>query len=177
MVDIETISSKPDAAVLAIGACVFTLDTIGETFEVIIDAKRAVQYGREDQSTRDWWASQDPHVRARMFGGTVDPVDAAQRFAEFVKRERVREVWANAPTFDCIILRHFFERTGVACPWHFRDERCARTVMNEAKEYGLNYSRAYADAKAHDALSDAIAQAKAVQIIRAAFHPKQNALL
>ena len=46
-----------------------------------------------------------------------------------------------------------------------RKEQNLKTLRTIAKMIGIDYSRAYDDHKAHDALSDAKAQAQVVQII------------
>lgn len=78
------------------------------------------------------------------------------------------EVWANPPQFDLIILRHLFDECGVKCPWHYRVERDFRTLKGHAHQLNIDYQPAYANIDKHDALSDAIAQARAVQIIEKA---------
>jgi exodeoxyribonuclease VIII len=169
MVDIETLSSSPRAAVIAIGACVFTLEQeIGSTYEALIHPERAMDVGESSPDTMDWWKRQDIDVRRKMFSGTKLPGTVAAEFAAWVREQRVKEVWANAPTFDCTILRHLFVQTIVPCPWGFRDERCVRTVFAEAKERGFNYSKGYSETNAHDALADARNQARAVILCKRA---------
>jgi 3' exoribonuclease, RNase T-like len=172
MVDIETLSAGPRAAVIAIGAVVFSLDKeLGNTYEQLINPEFAMEAGESSPDTMEWWQRQDIDVRRRMFSGTMGPNEAAGKFAAWVREQRVREVWANSPSFDCIILRHLFAQTNVTCPWGFRDERCVRTVFAEAKERGFDYSKAYAGASAHDALSDAKAQAMAVILCKRGGQP------
>lgn len=176
MIDLEAIASGPRAGVIAIGACVFHDHGTGATFERLIDPKLAAEYGERDEATIEWWGRQNPDVRARMFSGTAHPVAAANEFAEWYRAQKAVEVWANAPSFDCVILQHLFAQTGVKCPWQFRHERCVRTVFAEAKEYGFDYSKAYEGTAKHDAVADCLAQARAVTLIRAHFHPRQDKL-
>src|SRR5260221_426000 len=140
MIDIETLDSSPTAAVIAIGACVFTDGLISDSVSVIIDAEAAQIYGTTSDAAMGWWAHQDPEVRQRMFAGKIAPRVAAAEFSVYVRAQRVDEVWANAPTFDLSILRHLYTRLGMRVPWHYRDERCVRTVYALAKELGINYA-------------------------------------
>ncbi len=168
MIDIETLSSRKDAAVIAIGACAFDANDIVGEFEVLLDAR--LSPGRRDEDTLKWWQSQPPEVWQRMIGGGALPRDACTQLAEFIYRQPggTPRVWANAPTFDCDILRTLYEVVGMEVPWHFRDERCYRTLLALHRLHGSYDSAAieavYATRTAHDALSDAVCQARVVQL-------------
>ena len=165
MVDIETLDSSGTAAIIAIGACVFDLERIYDSFSTTIDKDLAQVYGTVSQRTMDWWGTQNEEVRDRMFSGVTRPVDAATGFAAFVRRNGVHEVWANSPTFDCVILQNLFRQVEVKTPWPFRDERCVRTVYAIGREMGIDYSEGYSEKGAHDAVIDARNQARAVSIV------------
>jgi hypothetical protein len=170
MIDIETIDSAPKAAVIAIGACVFTADGVQTgDFSVVVNAELAKAYGTVGEQTMAWWATQDAGVRERMFSGLLSPYDAAKAFCNYVRESHVDEVWANSPTFDCVILRHLFAQLGMRAPWHFRDERCVRTVYAVGRELGVDFNAGYSEQGAHDAVVDARNQARAVGIILKAF--------
>jgi inhibitor of KinA sporulation pathway (predicted exonuclease) len=165
MVDIETLDSSGTAAVIAIGACVFDFDDISYSFSMQIDPTAALQFGTVSDATMKWWGEQDEAVRERMFSGDTTPMDAAYAFAAFVKQHKVKEVWANSPTFDCVILRHLFKSVGVDVPWHYRDERCVRTLYalwRELQPADTGINAAYSETGAHDAVIDARNQARAV---------------
>ncbi len=165
MVDIETLDSSGTAAVIAIGACVFDLEGLHEDFSVTIDVEAAKAYGSTSKFTLEWWSTQSEEVRARMFSGTESPNDAVKKFIAFIRRNPVREVWANAPTFDCVILQNLFRQLSQRCPWGFRDERCVRTVYAIGRQLGVDYSLGYSEKGAHDAVVDARNQARAVSIV------------
>ena len=165
MIDIETLSTSPTAAVIAIGAVAWLEGRVEqhETFEVLIDPSIAV--GTRDPRTLQWWDEQDPSVRGRMFSGKALTSEALVQLRNWYLRQGIEEVWANAPTFDLIILEASFRATGVEIPWMFRDTRCMRTLTRLAKRRGIDYQPAYENRMAHDALSDALAQARAVDLI------------
>lgn len=164
-VDIETMSSAPDAAVIAIGACSFNDSAILNTFEILIDPADATLYGSVSPLTMEWWGKQEPTIRQRMFSGTDTAEGACNRFSTWCKAQKAEEAWANSPCFDISILRNLYKQLKLDFPIHFREERCIRTIYALAKEHEIYYGTAYAtDRSAHDALSDAVTQARAVQI-------------
>lgn len=169
MIDIETLSTSPTAAVIAIGAVAWLEGRVEqhESFEILIDPLSAV--GTRDTRTLQWWDEQDKSVRDRMFSGEVLTSEALVQLRNWYLRQGIEEVWANAPTFDLIILEAAFRATGVEVPWRFRDTRCMRTLTRLAKRKGIDYQAAYDNRTAHDALSDALAQARAVDLILSKF--------
>ena len=72
-----------------------------------------------------------------------------------------KRVWANGPSFDLVILRDAFKGIHMKPIWHFRQERCMRTIMDEAREIGATKADLPELPKGtkHDALDDAVRQA------------------
>lgn len=100
-----------------------------------------------------------------MFGGKEPAEDAAERLLEFFRAARAAEVWANSPTFDCVILRNWFDEFDMKAPWHYRQERCVRTIYAIANSLtGIDVGAGYSESGAHDANVDARNQARAVTI-------------
>lgn len=159
MIDIETLSSEPTAAVIAIGAVTFTEDEIVSQFEAQIDPVWTP--GHRSVSTMEWWNKQDAGIRARMFSGKMLPEELCRRFSNYVEVNQPRQIWANAPTFDITIMRHFYERAGLKFPMHHKIERCYRTIKAIALDNGYKLPPFHTDA--HDALADALYQAKVAQ--------------
>lgn len=174
MIDIETLSTKNDAAIIAIGLVAFDPDDQVEELpyggEILINP--ALALGHRDPATLEWWKSQDPLVCEDMHSGILTPKEACLEIQDFFAidgaphfHQGVKHVWANSPQFDFVILRNLFDLCKVEYPWHFRDERDFRTLAALAKKYKIDYQAAYAENTKHDAMSDAFAQAAAVQII------------
>lgn len=159
MIDIETLSSEPTAAVIAIGAVIFTEEEIVSQFEAQIDPVWTP--GHRSVSTMEWWNKQDIGVRARMFSGKMLPEELCRRFSNYLDANQPRTIWANAPTFDITIMRHFYSQVGLKFPLHHRIERCYRTIKEIAMEHG--YVPPPYPAQAHDALADAMHQAGVAQ--------------
>jgi exodeoxyribonuclease VIII len=76
------------------------------------------------------------------------------------------EVWGNGATFDNVILRNSYSRTGINCPWKFTNDRDVRTIVALGKAVGCEPRHQIPfDGDAHNALADARHQAKYVSAI------------
>ena len=166
MIDIETLSSEQDAAVIAIGMAYFDNDQILATAEFLIDPRYAI--GDRNPNTLSWWREQDFYVFNTMMSGHILPWEACDRMDQIIREWNPRAAWANPPSFDMNLLRRMYSKCGKEFPIHFSNERCFRTFKKLADELGISYrEEAYANRVEHDAVSDAVAQAKATQIIAA----------
>jgi DNA polymerase III epsilon subunit-like protein len=158
MLDLETMSSAPDAALLSIGAVTFG-DGEEKAFYAVIDPK--TNQGRIDASTMQWWAAQSDQARAVFNDPEAVHVNVALlAFADFVKRFEDVRLWGNGSDFDNVVLRSAFDRAGMTAPWSHRQNRCYRTLRNLHpahlfQPYGVG----------HNALDDARAQARHAQVI------------
>ena len=169
MVDIETMSTSDDAAVIAIGTVIFDRDEILAAQSLLIDP--ITTPGHRSVDTLEWWNRQAPEVRERMFSGTTPPSSACLDWVQFLEDHEAQDLWANAPTFDITILRSLFRNCGLRkFPIHHRKERDFRTLTSLARDLGIEYKEAYRNCIKHDAVSDATAQARAVQIILNTIH-------
>lgn len=163
MADIETLSSQNDAAIIAIGLCVFDEKTVFDSTEILIDPKLAP--GHRDPKTLEWWNGQDPDVFRKMMSGHLTPWAACDQVELILDEWEVSILWANPPSFDIVIMRHLFDLYGKPFPIHYTNERDFRTLRKFADDMGIDYREPYEERTAHDAESDAICQAQALQII------------
>lgn len=175
MLDLETLSSRPDACIVAIGATRFSsdgsnLDEPGRghrlKFYVAIDPRSAQDAGgRVDASTVQWWLNQSPEARAVFSDASPMPIaEALNRFAEFCSQPYGPPiVWGNGASFDNIVLRQAYERVGLEAPWSYRNERCYRTLKSLRPDIPFEPV-----GTAHHALDDAIAQARHAERLIAA---------
>ena len=158
MVDLETMSTQTDAAIISIGAVFmdFKNGCLGSNFYFFVDLKSSVDSGGHiEPDTINWWMKQSDMARKVLFENTVTLRHALLCFTEFVygkgNSEDVR-IWSNGATFDCIILRKALEREKINLPWHFINDMCYRTVVNlnpeiEKDEREGTYHHALDDAK------------------------------
>lgn len=155
MVDIETLGLEPGAAILSIGAVRFDTDGLGATFERTIDLESCQEAGLTiDAGTLEWWLQQDADAQHVLTGG--DPLrDVLEAFAEFYAF--ADEIWANSPAFDCEHLAAAYDAVDKTVPWKYYEQRDVRTVLNLPAAPDFEQ-----EGTEHDALDDAVYQAKAV---------------
>lgn len=156
MLDIETLGAAPDGALIQVGAVVFNLPS-GTQYDHFSESVEPE--GKIDASTVDFWI-QHPDLYQRIreaFPGNTAQV--LMRLAAWWKWRDLEGVWTNAPLFDFAILRHHYARVGIPCPWHYRQERCSRTIFWLAAQHGpLNLPER--SGTHHSAVDDASYQAQ-----------------
>ena len=166
MIDLETLATVPDAAILTIGAVKF--DPFGddlkdpkcEKFYVRIDLDSCDRLGLvTSDATIEWWSQQDKAAQDEAFSpdGRIDIADAMNQLYKFCWG--AKRVWAHGSSFDIIMCEHVFRKVGKAIPWQFWTVRDTRTLF----DLGINPNRA--SITAHNALADAVDQAQGVQKI------------
>lgn len=162
MVDLETLGTAPGSIIRSIGACVFTPTgaEIAERFYVNVTRSSCEACGlTADPATVAWWERQSPEARARL---EIDPAPlgfALEQFTTFWKRNGGGNLWSHGANFDEVLLSCAYRAAGQRPPWAYWAARCTRTVYDLA---GIKPDRS--DGVHHDALDDAIAQARAVQV-------------
>lgn len=173
MIDIETMGTGTDAAIVAIGAVLFDPETeqLGDTFYAKVDLADAVKCGGKiDADTVLWWLKQGEEARNEITSGARGSIDSAlDGLSDFIVDNtptEARQVWANGASFDLPILTSAFARTYFApAPWKFWQERCYRTLKNLRPDIK---AVAPAGNVKHNALDDAKAQAlHAIALLRA----------
>ncbi|WP_010606449.1 3'-5' exonuclease [Pseudoalteromonas maricaloris] len=177
MLDIETMGKGSNAAIVAIGACFFDVETgqIGEKFERLINLENSENMGDIDASTVLWWMKQSDEARAKL--NSPDAIclrTALHEFREFVS-QRVVKVWGNGASFDCVILKNAYAAIGVQEPWLFYNERDVRTLVDIGRQIaGVDPKKDLAfSGVQHSALDDAIHQAVYVSEIYKALRNTQ----
>jgi DNA polymerase III epsilon subunit-like protein len=175
MIDLETMGTRPDAPIIAIGAVTFDMrnGTLGEHYYTTVNLASSVELGsRIDASTVMWWLKQDEQARKDVCGGAQqDATLALMEFGlwlhQYAAPEKAVRPWGNGADFDCVILKEHYAKAGITLPWEFWNVRCYRTLA------GLypNIPRQHKGTK-HNALDDAIAQAEHLILIRKTLQAK-----
>lgn len=147
MLDTETLSTRKNAAIVAICAKVFFLRETPPAsydpaksgiFRCAVSAMSCMLHGLHvDPGTVEWWRNQ-PREAWKQFTSPFDLDVAMTSFVGWVENmEKVYggpvKVWANSPTFDCEIIRNAGRVVGHEMPWSFRDERDVRTFVEAAR--------------------------------------------
>jgi hypothetical protein len=164
MIDLETLATSTDAAILTIGAVKF--DPFGselkepamESFYVKVDLDSCDRIGLvTNDDTIAWWASQSKEAQEAAF----DPegrIDIEEAFAQLYKFcWGAKRVWSNGSVFDIVICENVFKRINKAIPWQYWQVRDVRTAF----DLGINPQRP--PVTAHHALEDAWNQAVGIQ--------------
>lgn len=155
MIDLETMGTHYNAPIVAIGACVFTEDGLGETFYQPISLASAVEHGAEmDPNTVIWWMQQSDDARNEVILASGDMTEALAGFRRWIESlGELEGVWGNGASFDNVILTQAYRRQGENAPWPFFKDRCYRTVKSFSK---VKMERVGTH---HNAVDDALSQA------------------
>jgi len=170
MLDLETLSLKPTAAIVAIGACFFdpfeSYVHEDDTFYITVAPASSIAAGSHvDGDTIAWWMKQENSVRMSTFHCAPVPlVDALQAFAGFAWRSQEPvAIWGNGATFDNVVLRSAYEACKLDAPWVYKNDKCYRTLINLIrKETRPEYVTV---GNYHNAKDDAVSQALHLQKI------------
>jgi hypothetical protein len=164
MVDLETLSTAPDAGIIQIGAQVFdpTADDagvlIGDGICLNVDPQAVMDAGlRIDWSTLHWWLSQPDAFQTLAAPGEGLLLSAAlKELSGFVNANggRWAKIWANGAAFDPPILENAYRRCRLDIPWQYNNVLDVRTMKWLAPSVGRVEPEL-----AHNALSDCKAQA------------------
>ena len=153
VVDLETLSTKSNAAIVSIGAVKIEGLEIVDTFYCNVDARHGKELGLDiDKDTVDWWANQ-PIEYQKVW--QVDPLrmeHALTRFTTWYGKESL-PIWGYGANFDVVILESAYRALDMNIPWKFWDISCLRTLMNVL-------DKRLPKANNHNALDDATAEAK-----------------
>jgi len=139
MIDIETIDVTPKAVVLSVASMMFNQKegaSLTSTYYKKLELQPQFDIGRTiSERTIMWWMEQDAEVRNEAFGIQRFPVDKVLK--GLAKNcAGARNIWANGPMFDIIILEDLARDFGVFSDleeaWKFYQTRDLRTLKDEA---------------------------------------------
>tara|TARA_B100001057_G_scaffold94174_1_gene90620 strand:+ start:3062 stop:3577 length:516 start_codon:yes stop_codon:yes gene_type:complete len=160
MIDLETLATTPDAAILTIGACKFDprSNDIDATFYERIQLDTQENYDRTiNEDTLAWWSKQDKKVQEDAFGEGNDRIDLKDAMKKlYTFGLGTKNVWSHGSIFDVIIIENICQSFQQAVTWKFWEVRDTRTLFDIA-DVSIRIEGK------HNALTDAMAQAKAVQ--------------
>ena len=140
MIDIETLSTQSNAIILTIGAIKFDRGLIKkeldemESFYVRINEDSCKKLNMHtDLNTVEWWKKQSKKAKYEVFEhkDRMDIKDALIKLSNFLKGHN--HIWANSPSFDCIILENAYKQCDLDIPWKFWNLRDCRTVYDIGK--------------------------------------------
>lgn len=166
MVDLETLSTSPNACILTIGAVKFCrrgpVQSLLEsrTFYRRIDVQSCIKLGLDiSKETQDWWNTQSKAAQYEAFEHK-ERVQLKEALVDFARWFRgARHIWSHGDDFDCVILSSAYEACGLDVPWKFWSTRDTRTLFDLAN---INI-RDFPIKEEHHALYDAYRQVLGVR--------------
>lgn len=157
MLDLETMSTKSNASIIAIGAVAFNENGITSEFYKEISLKSCADKGLDiDANTVTWWLNQSKEAQSKFFKNeeAIPLEEALKMFSEWFEFQGGSTIWGNGATFDNVILRNACEVCGVDYPVKFWNDMCYRTVKSLNPDIDFKRVGVY-----HYALDDAKSQA------------------
>ena len=169
MIDLETMSTQPDAAVCSIGAVLFDPELPGEGIRPETFYRRGLlsssvlHGGQMEPETVLWWMQRDDAARAELWAEPSSLVRALTDLRDWMQPHNVTDVWGNGADFDLVILSGAYLRARLTRPWTYHQQRCLRERRQAHRRLKLP-----GDGEAqHHALHDAVWGARmAVHILR-----------
>ena len=160
MIDLETLATTPNAAILTIGACKFDPRgrDVHSTYYERIKLESQEEYGRTiNEDTLQWWSQQDPQIQEDAFGESTDRIDLRDAMKKlYTFGLGATNVWSHGAIFDVVIIEDICRTFQQAVTWKFWEVRDTRTLFDLADVSVRIEGK-------HNALTDAVAQAHAVQ--------------
>ena len=165
MLDIETLSTRPESVVLTLGAVKF--DPFGDKVDtdtglyIRCDVDEQIALDRHiQQETVDWWGKQESEVFEEAMGESnrVSLETLCSSLNRFLVG--VDSIWCQGPAFDIVILENLYRQLGKPTPWQFWQIRDSRTLFGVHGDPRDKSRKA-----AHNALMDCYYQAIGVQEI------------
>lgn len=161
MIDIETFSSRPTAAIRSIGAVAFDLEgNVEKLIHTGVRVDSCIALGMHvDGDTIDWWLGQ-PKVNqeALMKVPQVDIFTALMMLEASALIVPMSDLilWCHGLNFDIPVLENAYRCIDRKPWWKYYNTRDTRTLFDVA---GYKYQKD----EGHDALKDAFKQAAGVQ--------------
>lgn len=146
MIDLETLDTRPSAVVFQVGVLIFE-DIVPENFRsnlilseklYHLDILDQIMAGRTvDTETVRWWNTQKRNAWERSDHDITDTSIMFMEIANECKRHDVRRVWANSPSFDCVMMRSLRESLKISWEFpSFRQDMDLRTLKQMFKMNG-----------------------------------------
>jgi hypothetical protein len=171
MVDIETLSTAPDATVIAIGIALFNPEegAIGLRHSYLPPIEG--QGGSASTDTINWWMRTNAPLFTKYMqrdfdvGLVMDWETISSNLGDLMYGYRVDTIWCNGLDFDLPILAAAFKRTNTENPFDafsYKQRRDVRQWKLAAELAGWQKPERPAKLTAHNALADAVWQCQEV---------------
>lgn len=137
MIDLETMGTGPNAAIIQIGIVGFTFSDGGyvappggPAIQIDVDLNDAIAKGGVvTLETVKWWQERGG-LKLDFIQPVEHALDLVDRF--FAENPAIDIVWAKGPHFDIAILEGYYQRLNRKCPWKYNRVRDMRTLVELA---------------------------------------------
>lgn len=174
VIDCETLGvSTNNPAIVQIGAVEFNIRDggIGLRFNRYITLDDAIKHGHVDGSTLTWWLTQAEAAEDVFCNRERSSLeDALSSLFAMIRSGGYERIWFNGPMEDGAWLKSAYNAIGIEVPWPHYVSRDMRTLVEIS---GINLSTIPSEGTPHNALDDALWQAKVIH----AAHRKLSALV
>jgi len=159
MIDLETLNVGIAAPLFEIGICIFDMEQkeiiSSQQWNVdLLDVILTTGFCPNPETIK-WWQDQsyDPRSMPRQ-----SLRDSLLEVTDYLRIQKVDKVWANSPSFDCILMQRHFEACKLLVPWKYSQELDFRTMRWLYKRFDLDLEDQ--TVVSHNAMEDAIGQTK-----------------
>lgn len=156
MIDIETLDVMDDGFILSIAAVRFTQDEILDSIVLYPDFD-----GQKDRTieikTVKWWMENQAELYRLLSIQRKSAHFVYHQLNFFLSQGDKPTIWAKSPSFDLYILKNFFHQCNPL--WKYSQEADVRTAYLKLNQKNIPLLES---TKPHDALEDALAQARNV---------------
>ena len=170
MIDLETLATSNDAAIVTMAAIRFDPHADYSKIKVEDLPPNQIMYRRIDldsctgigckvnEETIVWWATQPKEAQDEAFGDNGDRITIQDAMKELRKFSfGVKRPWSHGSCFDLMIIDHIMKKLEIGVPWSYYDIRDTRTL------FGFGIPAEMPQADKHHALHDAYRQVIGVQ--------------
>jgi len=139
MLDLETLSTKPNAAIVSIGACICdnTQRFIETSFQAHVNLNTYFNTSNNafdvSGATLQWWLNQSSEAQQATFIANASSLDdALDSFDTYLVENNAQNIpiYGNGADFDNVVLTQAYAFYFKSLPWNFRMNRCYRTMKN-----------------------------------------------
>jgi len=156
MIDLETMGTDSNSAIIALGAVEFGSAGLGEEFYSTIALSSSTHYGLKiNPDTIMWWMQQSDEARGAFKREGDSLFNVLNKFITFLSANPDVKVWGCGSDFDNVILANAYKAVNLAAPWKFYNNRCYRTMKGLFNKIPIDRIGAH-----HNALDDAKSQAE-----------------
>ena len=166
LIDLEALSTNPNAAIISLAAAKFTFaEGIQSEFKVNVDPKSCKDIGLHiDSETVKWWGKQPKEIVKAVTSNPVSISEALDQFDEWWGTNNKLYIYCQGGSYDFPVLSSAYIALGRQKPWKYFNEIDTRTIMTI---FGIkNFDTKKAGFVSHDSLGDVRHE---IQVIREIF--------